>query len=84
MPFTSGAGSVRHARLEAERAAFFHHFDGGSGSEFPCNHALGEGVLEMTLDRALERSGAELRIPTDLREEILRLVADFDLEVAAG
>src|SRR5262245_20504131 len=52
--------------------------------EFTGEHLLREHVLDVLLDGALQRAGAELRVPAELAEQILRGVAHLERELAFG
>src|SRR5438128_1848911 len=65
---------------EAVRASVDH--DAGARLEFAAEDFAGERVFEVLLDRALERAGAVLGVPTDFGQEVFGAVGELDAELA--
>src|SRR5690606_41254585 len=73
------APPTREHELAARRAVHDHRVP---RLELAAQDAPGQRILDVALDRALERPGAELRVPAHFREHVLGRFGDDEAELA--
>src|SRR6202012_4076930 len=78
----SGHRGTLASLLEREFTAVHANADAVTGGELVAQNALRERVLDLLLDRALERPRAVHWIEAGLADQITRLVVQLELEVA--
>src|SRR5213078_1839760 len=78
----ASGGSVLETALEVEPARVRRHANRVAGPEVPAQDPLRERILELLLDRALERPRAVHGVEAGLREPIARFRREHELDVA--
>src|SRR5690606_29399851 len=77
-------GFTRGLLTELELTVADRHVDRRAWSEVTGEQPFGERIFQVTLDGALQRTGTELRIPTVLRQIVLRGRLELELQFALG
>src|SRR5512139_547951 len=84
-PDRAGRGLYRCAPpLERERTVFYRHLDHVARPEVAPEDPLRQRVLELVLDRALERPRTIHRVEAGLAEQVARRRVEFEADVAVA